>query len=282
MNEPRVYKNSPFLFGLLFLMFAILLSAFFFAAGDSDPSSLMVMIPFALLFVFLFIFLVVRATAQTIISEDEISTKTLLGTKSLRWSEVSRVSGRGYAIKLHNFDGDVTVAPATQLPGYDEVVNWIGMKRPDLFSPLEYAEMKKGWAGTIIFSLVGLFLLAGLGFFALTQAGDILAPFLVFVVFGLISVVSVFTTPQSVTIQGDTIVIDYLFNQKTFSAKEISSIDLRYTQTRNGRNYFVAVTLLNRKAIHLSGFTLSLPVICLVLRNWHKKSTSVSQAFQRN
>ncbi|MBK9206779.1 MAG: hypothetical protein IPL71_00110 [Anaerolineales bacterium] len=150
-------------------MFAILLSAFFFAAGDSDPSNLMVMIPFALLFVFLFIFLVVRATAQTIISEDEISTKTLLGTKSLRWSEVSRVSGRGYAIKLHNFDGDVTVAPATQLPGYDEVVNWIGMKRPDLFSPLEYAEMKKNWAGTIIFSMVGLFLLAGLGFCAYTS-----------------------------------------------------------------------------------------------------------------
>lgn len=282
MNEPRVYKNSPFLFGLLFVMFAVLLFAFFFAARDNDFSNPIVMVLFALVFGLLFMFLVFSATSQTSISDDEISTKNLLGTKSLRWSEISRVSGRGYAIKLHNFDEDVKVAPSPQLPGYEEVVNWIGVKRPDLFSPLEYAEMSRSWTGMILFSLAGLFLLAGLGFFVLTQAGDILIPFLVFVVLGAVSVVSVFTTPQAIAIQGNSIVIGYLFNQKTFSANEIASVDLRYTQTRNGKNYFITLALGNRKTIRISGLRPSLPVVFLVLRNWHKENTAIGLTNQQN
>ena len=282
MNEPRVYKNSPFLFGLLFVMFAVLLFAFFFAARDNDFSNPIVMVLFALVFGLLFMFLVFSATSQTSISDDEISTKNLLGTKSLRWSEISRVSGRGYAIKLHNFDEDVKVAPSPQLPGYEEVVNWIGVKRPDLFSPLEYAEMSRSWTSTIIFSLAGLFLLVGLGFFVLTQAGNILIPFLVFVVFGAVSVVSVFTTPQAIAIQGNSIVIGYLFNQKTFSANEIASVDLRYTQTRNGKNYFITLALGNRKTIRISGLRPSLPVVFLVLKNWHRENTAIGLTNQQN
>ena len=83
MNEPRVYKNSPFVFGLLLAIFAVLFVAIFFASGDVGFSNLIVMIPFALMFAFLFIFVAFTATAQTIISNDEISTKNLLGTKSV-------------------------------------------------------------------------------------------------------------------------------------------------------------------------------------------------------
>jgi hypothetical protein len=282
MNNPRVYKNSPFLFVLLFLMFVLILVAVFFAAGDVDSSSFIVMGLFALVFVFLFIFLVFRAASQTIISDDEISTKNLLGTKSLRWNEISRVSGNGYAIKLHNFDGDVTVAPSPQLSGYNEVVDQIGVKRPDLFNPLEYGEMKKNWLGAIFFSLIGLLLFIGFGVFVLTQANDILFPFLVFVVFGAIAVITVFVTPQSISIQGHSIVVGYLFNQKTFSADEIAAIDLRYTQTRNGKNYFVAITLKNGNTIRVSGLSPSLPVVYLVLNIWHRKNAPASLINQQN
>jgi hypothetical protein len=69
----------------------------------------------------------------------------LLGSKTLRWTEIARVSGRGYGIKLHNFDEDVTVAPMYRLPGYEEVIEWIGRKRPDLFGAQEFSEMKRGY-----------------------------------------------------------------------------------------------------------------------------------------
>ncbi len=82
MNEPRVYKNSPFVFGLLIVMFVVLFGAIFFASGDIGFPNLIVMIPFALMFAFLFIYVTFTATAQTIISNDEISTKNLLGTKT--------------------------------------------------------------------------------------------------------------------------------------------------------------------------------------------------------
>ena len=272
MNEPRVYKNSPFIFVLLIVMFAVLFVALFFAAGDADFSNLIVMIPFALVFGLLFIFLVFSATAQTIISNDEISTKNLLGTKSLTWSEINRVSGSGYGIKLHNLDVDVTVAPNPQLPGYPEVVEWVGVKRPDLFNPLDYSEMSKSWLNTILTPMIGLFII-GIGFFAYTQASDTFFPFLVFIFIGLVFIGMTLTSPQAVAIQSNSIVLGYLFNQKTLPANEIASVDLRYTQTRNGRNYFIAVNLVTRKTIRISGLRPNLPVVYLVLKNWHKKNT---------
>lgn len=272
MNEPRVFKNSPFLFGLLLVMFVILFGAFFFAAGDDDFSNVIVMIPFALMFGFLFIFVVFSATAQTIISNDEISTKNLLGTKTLTWSEINRVSGNGYRIKLHNFDGNVTVAPSPQLPGYTEVIEWIGIKRPDLFNPLEYGEMSKSWAGTIILPVFGFLFFIGLGLFFFTQASETFFPVILLVIMGLIFIGMPFFSPQAISIQGNSIVLGYLFNQKTLPANEVASIDLRFTQTRNGKNYFVAINLTSRKTIRISGLNPSLPVVYLVLKNWHKKN----------
>lgn len=277
MNEPRVYKNSPFVFGLLFVMFIVLFGAIFFASGDADFSNPLVMVFFVLMFGFFSTFFVFRATAQTIISNDEISTKNLLGTKTLAWSEIHHVSGTGYLIKLHNFDGDITIAPNLHLPGYNEVIEWIGVKRPDLFDPQEYSEMKKNWTGAIFISLMGLLLLIGLGFFVLTQANDVLISFLVFVLFWLIFVGMAFTTPLSVAIESTSIIIAYFFNKKTISAGEIASIDFLFTQTRNGKNYFIALYLTSGKLIRISGLSPNLPVAYLVLKNWHKKNNASGQ-----
>ena len=281
MNEPRVYKNSPFVFGLLIVMFVVLFAAVFFAAGDVGFSNLIVMIPFALMFAFLFIYVVFTATAQTMISNDEISTKNLLGTKSLAWGEINRVSGRGYRIKLHNLDGDVTVAPSPRLPGYLEVIEWIGVKRPDLFNPQEYGEMSKGWLNTILTPIIGL-LIIGIGLFAYTQASDTFLPFLVFIIIGLVFIGMPLFSPQAVAIQGNSIVLGYLFNQRTLPADEIVSFDLSYTQTRNGKNYFIAINLVNRKSIRISGLSPNLPVAYLVLKNWHKKNTVIGLTNQQN
>lgn len=272
MNEPRVYKNSPFVFVLLLVMFVVLFGAVFFASGDVGLSNLLVMIPFALMFAFLFIYVVFVATAQTIISNDEISTKNLLGTKTLTWGEINRVSGRGNRIKLHNLDGDVTVAPSPQLPGYPEVIEWIGIKRPDLFNPLEYGEMTRSWAGTLLLPVLG-FLFVGVGFFLTTQDSELAFPLLIFFIIGLFFIGTPLFSAQGVAIQGNSIVLGYLFNQKTLPADEIASIELSYTQTRNGKNYFIAIYLADKKTIRISGLSPNLPVVCLVLRNWHKKNT---------
>jgi hypothetical protein len=238
------------------------------------------MLLFALLFIFLFIFLVFKATAQTIISNDEIATKNLLGKKSLSWNEIDHVSGSGYQIKLHNA-GDMTIAPSLQLPGYIEVIEEIGAKRPDLFNPQEYSEMSRGLGGIIITSLFWFLLIIGLGLNILTtQASDIVIPFLVFVGFGLIAIGMQVASPYKVTLDGDSIVIGYLFNKKTLSVNEIASINLLFSQTRYGKSYYVMIYLANKAGIRISGLKPSLPISYLVLKNWHNKNAQNHQITQ--
>ncbi|MBV5350438.1 hypothetical protein JZU71_04760, partial [bacterium] len=115
-----------------------------------------------------------------------------MGGKSLRWSEISRVSGRGYGIKLHNFDGDVAVAPSPQLHGYEEVVEWIGIKRPDLFNPLEYSEMKRGVStlaliiALVVFLVVGLLVAGTLYFYNTESSMNIFSPLFMIVIIAIV------------------------------------------------------------------------------------------------
>jgi hypothetical protein len=77
---------------------------------------------------------------------------------------------------------------------------------------------------------------------------------------------------RTLAIEGKSLRMKYLFNEKTLLADEIVSIDMRYTQTRNGKNYFVQLTQTNKKKIRISGLNPSLPIVYLVLKNWHRKN----------
>ncbi|MBI5822460.1 MAG: hypothetical protein HZB18_00375 [Chloroflexi bacterium] len=267
LNEPRTYRHSPFQLVMLFLVFGALAVGLFVSWGDGDYIS---MLPIAVVFALVFLFSLFSVTVKTMISDDEISTQNILGAKSLKWSEVNRVSGRGYAIKLHNMDGDVTVAPSPQLAGYEEVVGFIGAKRPDLFSPQEYGEMSKNWNGYILLAVVALFTL-GIGFFLLTQSSEGFIPLIFFLIIALFIAYVTFSLPKSLNMDGNTLFIKYFFSEKSLRANEIASISLNHTQTRNGKNYFVRIDLTNKKYIRISGVGPNLPVVFLVLRNWHGK-----------
>ena len=278
LNEPRTYRQSPFQIGLVILVFVILGGFFLTTMGRTDY---FILFPLIGIFGIAFLAVLYSMTKKTVLSDDEIFTQTILGAKSLRWSEISRVSGRGYAIKLHNFDGDVTVAPNPQLPGYEEVVDWIGIKRPDLFNPLEYGEMTKGWAGMMSLPVIGL-LVIGMGFFILTQANDTFVPFVILIIIGVVVVGSIFTTPQSLMIDGNSLLIKYLLNPKTLLANEIQSVELKHQSTRNGKVYFILLNLISKKSVRISGINPNLPVVYLVLKNWHKKNATIGLTNQPN
>ncbi len=276
LNEPRTYRHSPIQIGLIILVLGIL---GFGLLMMMDQTNYLFLIPLAGFFGIAILAILYSMTKKTILADDEISAQTILGAKSLRWSEISRVSGRGYAIKLHNFDGDVTVAPSPQLPGYEEVVDWIGIKRPDLFNPLEYGEMTKGWAGMIALPVIGL-LVIGMGFFILTQANDTFVPFIILFVVGAVIIGTTFTTPQSLTIDGNSLLIKYLLNPKTLLADEIQSVELKHQSTRNGKVYFILLNLIGKKSVRISGISPNLPVVYLVLKNWHKKNVLIGLTTQ--
>lgn len=276
LNEPRTYRHSPFQLVLLFLIFGVLAVGMFFSLDGLDFT---VYIPVAAFFALVFLFSLYSLTIKTTISEDEISTQSILGAKSLKWSEVNRVSGRGHAIKLHNMDGDVSVAPSPQLSGYDEVVEFIGAKRPDLFSPQEYSEMTKNWTGYILLAVVALFIV-GIGFFLMTQSSEGFVPLIFFLIIAMFIAYVTFSLPKSLNFEGNTLFIRYFFSEKSLRANEIASVSLNYTQTRNGKNYFVRIDLANKKYIRISGVGPNLPVVFLVLRNWHRKHAMIGQTTQ--
>ena len=274
MNEPRVYKHSPFQFIILILMFGFILVAMFVNMDLGDGSML---IPVAILLLVVIIS-ITSLTQKTIISEDEISSQSLLGTKTLRWSEINRVSGRGYSIKLHNLDGDITVVPSPNLPGYEEVVESIGNKRPDLFNPREYDELKSGsfplLAGLIFTVLfVGMFVGFGLLLYNSPDVAPVMiAPLIIFLVIVAVFVGMMFFRPRSLVLDGRSMSIKYFLSEKTLLADEIQSVQLTFQRSRNGKIYFVLLHLVNRKSIRLSGLNPNLPVVYLVLRNWHKQN----------
>ena len=274
MNEPRVYKHSPFQFIILILMFGFILVAMFVNMDLGDGSML---IPVAILLLVVIIS-ITSLTQKTIISEDEISSQNLLGTKTLRWSEINRVSGRGYSIKLHNLDGDITVVPSPNLPGYEEIVESIGNKRPDLFNPREYDELKSGsfplLAGLIFTVLfVGMFVGFGLLLYNSPDAAPVMiAPLIIFLVIIAVFVGMMFFRPRSLVLDGRSMSIKYFLSEKTLLADEIQSVQLTFQRSRNGKIYFVLLHLVNRKSIRLSGLNPNLPVVYLVLKNWHKQN----------
>ncbi len=275
MNEPRIYKHSPFGFIVIILLFGGMLAFFFVSLGQDEP---IFFIPILLLFELVGFVSLLQVFVRTIISDDEITSRTILGTKTLRWSEISRVSGRGYGIKLHNLDEDVTIAPSPQLSGYEEIVEWIGTKRPDLFNPQEYSEMKRGWGfvfGLLLLGLVGLGIVGVfvMQSFSSPDTAALFAPLLVLGVMLLVFFWMILSIPQSLTLEGNALTLKYLFSTKTLRADEIASVFFGYTRTRNGKQYYISLQLANRRQVRVSGLGLSMPVAYHVLKNWHRKNT---------
>ena len=282
LNEPRTYRNPtlPLIFAILMLVAILIIGIFTFITFlnlNQDQNTFFFILPFGIIIISIGIILVLAMTSKTVISDTEISSQNILGTKSLRWDEIHRVSGSGYGIKLHNFDGDVTVSPNSQLPGYEEVVEWIGIKRPDLFNPQEYGEMRRNWAGTIL-SIAVVILIVGFGVLGGISSSQWF-PSVFFLVIGLVILATIFSTPQSVSIQGNSLLIKYLFSEKALRVDAIELIQLAYQRSRNGKNYYVRLNLPDKKTIRISNMNPGLPIVYWTLKNWHKRNVVKDSSF---
>lgn len=277
-NEPRVYRQSPLQVVLMIVAFCVLGIGLVISMGFVEFQYLL---PALGVLGVTFLIALNSQTLKVIISDSEISTQSLLGVKSLRWTEISRVSGSGNGIKLHNFDGDVTLAPSSQLPGYEEIVETIGSKRPDLFEPLEYKEMKKSWpawATIVIFAIFFIGMILGFIFTFINTPNSSAALFLPIGMSSILLIAFlavILSAPQAVTLNGNSLLFKYLFSEKTVLADEVSSVSLSFIQTRNGKNYFVQLNLRNKKALKISSLGSGLPILYLVLKNWHRKNSKL-------
>lgn len=271
MNEPRVYQNSPALLILIIVFAVVGIAALSFSLGFQ---TIAFTIPIWVIGLLLLVSMFMALFNKVVLTEDEISVKSLFGTKTLRWTEIGRASGSGYRIKLQDRDGDVTLSPSSRLPKYEEIVDFIGRKRPDLFSPQEYSEMRRGWASILQAAFILLFLggILVLFAYAVMDSADTsfsgLAAGAIFVLMILVYGGMTLFAPRALVLEGNTLTVKYLFREKTFTAAEIAFVQLGYTQTRNGRQYYVALYLKGKGNIRISGLAVGLPIAYLVLKNW--------------
>ena len=273
MNEPRVYKQP--VFGVFLAVFMLLFAGaiIFFTLDNFDINILWFLIPILGLFGLIFLSALFSFTSKVIITDDDITSQVLFIPKTLKWGEISHVSGRGNSIKLHNYDGDITVSPNSRIPSYPEIIEIIGEKRPDLFKLTEdNSEMSRGLFSNLFGALVGISLIfLGIFIYFVVDSTDIF-PIIMTAIAGVFFLGTSLTAVQKVTLQGNTMLVKYIFSQKEIKAEEIRNIFYGFTQTRRGgKNYFVQISYGNNQNFRISGVNLSLPIAYLVLKNWHKQ-----------
>lgn len=266
LSEPRTYRYSTARLVLLIVLLLLLGIAPPFILGSVN--FIYILLSFAVigLIILLSIFSLTRSTT---ISSDGISTRNLLGESTLNWSEIDSVSGRGNAIKLHNREGDVAVAPSPHLPGYPEVIDMIGAKRPDLFNPMHYDTMSRSWLNSLVFLVMGV-LIIGVGIYLYFESSETRMPILFLAVVSLGFIASIFLSVLSLQMEGRLLTIRYLLSRNSLKPEDVQSIGLGVTQTRYGKSYHIFMFTKNNRSIRFSGIGPSLPVVYLVLKNWHQ------------
>jgi len=266
----KTFRHSWF--KVLWMFVSGLLFAFILYA-DNDLNLIMLGI-IGLLFVMGITF----AFSTVKISMDGVTTTSLLGAKSLMWSEIARVSTRGQSVRLHNRDEDVALTIDSQLGGYIEILDLIFSKRPELFDLHEDTELSRSVWGVLILIGVGSILM---GFAVLALLGIDMDPIIALVLFGLgaIFVIIWFLGAQKLELDANSMTIVYLYKRTTYTIDEINAITLEKRRTRNGYIYFVQAHLKNGKKVNLPTFKQGSALSCQILKRWHAKGVAGRQYY---
>ena len=271
-SKEHVFRHSP---GKLALMSIPAVGFVFIAYLLRNESYFFVMVVIFVASLFAFLPYIV---SKVKISNEEITANSLLGSKSLKWSEIGHVSPRSQSLRLHDRDENVILTLDAQLEGYIEILDLIFSKRPNLFD-LNVSESKvflRGIGTHILVIGFGLMiiLLSVLAF--MEQDQDINWLFaLIFLGLGLYIIISWFLSPQGFTLENQTLFVKYLFKETSYKVSDINAITLEKRQTKEGYIYFVQVNPKTGKPIKLSGFKQGSAMTYQILKRWHAKAASI-------
>jgi len=255
-----ILKNLGVVY-LIFLALGFWLTFYF----DGDVVFLFILIGVGVALIVIFL------TTSVVISDEEITTRTLLGEKSLKWSEVDRISSERSSIKLMNRDGDTTLRVNSRLDGYAQIFSLLYQKRGDLFEYRVHNPFSRSVISNIITLIIQLFFgvvsVINLVFLILNKEYSMSQ--IIFVGLGVFITYSLsnwFFSPQNLTINSNSLTIKYFYKNISCSKDEIASISFWKGQAIMG--------LKNKKVIKfsVSGFVQSGFVVYYVLKRWHPEA----------
>lgn len=253
-----MFKNLGVLY-LIFLAIVVVISLF---GGDSvfficDG----VMVGGGVLFVALYL------TTSVGVSESGITTKTVLGTKSVKWSEISDVSSRGSSLKLRNYDGDVVLIINPRLDGSAEILNLIFSKRADLFDINKNNPLLRSFRSNVITLTIGLLLIM-LAFLLYFYKNYFYISGVLGLLFCLQSLLSWYFSPRSIALEDNCLVVNYLNRSLRFSVDDIESIQIGTTQQNQLKSVFIVFR--NKRVMEVAGYKQTPFIIYPVLKQWHQ------------
>jgi hypothetical protein len=210
------------------------------------------------------------------ISSEEIIINGLLGSKSLRWTEIDHVSARGQSLKLHDRYENITLSLVSQLEGYIEILDLIFKKRPDLFDLSEDNVLSRTAINNVVVIGFGRMLILFSTFFYIMRDQDMIWILtLIFLGLGLYVILSWFLSPQSIALENQALFVKYLLKETSYKVSDIkNSIILEKRKTRDGYVYFTQVNPKMVKPLKLSGFKQGSALTYQILKRWHEKAVS--------
>jgi len=204
-----------------------------------------------------------NVTLSVKLSSDKIVVRGLFREKSLAWNELTRVTATGASLVLYNRDNTVKLIISSQLKDYREILEIIFKKCPALFKKDEDIILRGKGHDWIVFASVLFF-----------TAVAIFVPGIVLKIFvGLMAVFTIvywFSSPLSVTLNEESLLVTYLFREVNYPARWIDSITI---ENRGGDgSYFVRLALRTGKSVDFSTFPHGGILDYPSIQRWYKKA----------
>lgn len=262
-DEPKTYSIAKFRLVYSILSIIALVGIMIFSKEPTPP------ICFGLVALFA-VYLFLPFAYKLIISDEAISSISVLGTRTLEWNEVAEIKNKNGNLLLINRDGDVQVTVNQQIDGYPNVVSFIKQQRPELWKLNDIKTFHQNIFQSTILGIVGLLIIYATIAFSL-EGGFFLTQDLPSILFGLF--IGAILIWQAIKIREITFDIDYLVAkyivwERRFHVNDIQSVNLEQRMGKNEVSYPVHVKLKNGKQLVIEKAKEGNPMLASAIETW--------------
>ncbi|HMB22432.1 MAG: hypothetical protein ACM33V_09040 [Chloroflexota bacterium] len=175
---------------------------------------------------------------------------------------------------MHNRDEDVTLTLDSQLDDYNEVLDLVFSRRPDLFDAGENNVLSGNWLRNVVLLVAGLVVITiSIILVFLLEGFDKIFSLPLFML-GIYIVWSWFSAPRRLTLDGKNLIVGYLLEEASYSVDEIRSIS--YKRKRKPKSGYINYIQINLKAgddIQFSLFEHGNAFAYQVLKRWYETTS---------
>lgn len=205
------------------------------------------------------------------VTDSEISTFRIGQKKSIRWDEIGEAKSKALEndLLLISVDAEKKIKISSQVVGYDEIIDQLRKKRPDLWKNELIRIFHQNASSSIFLALLALFLVA-IGVKGIIQNESIISS-LALLAFGFAIVAVISQVIWLVEIRNDELGLKTMWREQKIKRSAIKNVWLSGQDTGYlAVTHFVIIELIDNKPIRLGNFREGIPVLYNSLKSWHE------------